>query len=147
MTEPYWEPLAAVVNTEIEYIAATVPIGVTATTEAASNTLISASARVYDGVTPIWLEFESPRIDFGSQALALILFDGSTAIGRVDFGNNSNIGYTMALYYKTRLTPSAGSHTYSWRGFLVAGTGTITVRFGTGGAGSFLPGFMRVSYA
>ena len=70
------------------------------------------------------------------------LLDNGSDIGYV-FNVNTQSG--MATINATRLlTPSAGSHVYSIQAQESGGTGVL-VKAGAGGAGNFLPAYIRVT--
>lgn len=132
---------------ELSYKEYTAPVEVTATAEASANEIVAAGEITFDGSTAVWIEFYVPRVDFSSQVLRLCIFDGANSIGFHEFGNNSVAGFTMGTLLRRRLTPAAAVKTYSVRGYLAAGAGSVFVRAGAGGAGAFLPGYIRIAAA
>lgn len=128
---------------EVAYAEFTSPVSVTATTEATANQLVSSGAIVYEAV-PHLIEFGAAQCQgVDGVVTSFVLFDGSTALGRV--GNWSGAaGIRPLALIPRRLTPSAGSHTYRLCAHQnVAGTTTVTV--GAGGAGTAMPGFIRIT--
>ena len=118
-------------------------VNVTATVEASANTIVSLPAKTYLA-TPHLIEVFFCRLDAGagSAHMQILLFDGSTSLGWL----TSVAGGTQQPGFKAEhlLTPTGASHTYSVRGVLSA-AGTGIVRAGSGGAGAYLPGFIRIS--
>lgn len=102
-----------------------------------------------DGATPIIIEFHCPQLVTGNgnaSRIDLFLFDGSTSLGYV----GSHVTPTSASLVvpgraRRRLTPSAGTHTYSIRGVSTVVAGTIQA--GAGGAGQNTPGYIRIQTA
>ena len=121
---------------------------VTATTEAAANVVVTAPALTFDGATPILVTFYSPfvRNPSAGGTTQIVLFDGATPIGIMTQVWNSAAQSDVALHAVRRLTPSAGSHTYSARAF-VTGSGSGQIFSNVGGAGLPVPGFLRITPA
>jgi hypothetical protein len=67
--------------------------------------------------------------------------DATTDLGRLTsfVGAVSSSG---TVHLVRRLTPTAASHTYKIRGW--SSSGTAVVHAGAGGAGTVMPGFIRV---
>ena len=132
---------------EISYTEFTSDVNVTASTEATANTIVTAPAYTYDGNTAVLVQFyayaiwHTPANNFIDS---FYLYDGSSSIGRIALNESldnfiQEQGPILATY---RITPSAGSHTFSVR----AATGGITlvVGAGTGGNGASVPGYIRI---
>lgn len=138
------------VSGEMAYVEYTSPVNFTATVEASANSIVSAGSVAFDGSTKVCIEFYSPALHADpvvGRYAAVLLFDGSTSLGYSGYvtaqvATNENFYSAHIVRY---LTPSAASHTYSWRGVVSAGTGTANA--GTGGAGTNIPGFIRISKA
>lgn len=133
---------------ELDYVEFTADSTITATTEGTASTVVTGSAVTYDGVEKIMLEFfcEAVRPDpaVAGQTVTLLFTDGGTALGQAQIQvpvTGSNLKVQAVV--KRRLTPSAASHTYDVRAFVSSGTGLI--KAGAGGAGLFLPGFLRIT--
>jgi len=129
-------------GTEIagSYVEFTSPVSVTATVEASADTIVSAGAFTYDGSTTVLIEFYCPKVQFGNTWTRAVLFDGSSAIGWMAEVRDTS----PSVYAARQLTPSAASHTYSiraYKDFATAATWTA----GLGGAGAFMPGFIRIT--
>jgi hypothetical protein len=138
--------LAVAPGTELAYNEFTAAVAVSATTEATATTVVTASAVSFDGSTAAWVEFYCPYLDAGAAAnnIILVLFQDGVAIGRlgVSTGNGASQP-TLAHSSRRRLTPAAGSRTYSVRAQVNAGTGSVGA--GAGGAGAYLPGYILIT--
>lgn len=146
MSEPLWVPIGAVaaVGDELAYAQATANVTVTATTEAAAQTIATLPAITVDGATPVIINVHIPFVSLsvGGYAFA-VLYDGSTSLGRFGGAYDSATGGGGSYHGSMRLTPAAGSHAYSLRVYVSGGTGTLYA--GTGGVGQYSPAFIRVS--
>jgi len=135
---------------EFDHTQFTSNVNITATTEATANTVVTASAVTYDGSTPILLEFSCPNAqpDAGAigRTLLLWLYDGSSSVGAITgLVTPAASSMLVPVQRSIRITPSAGAHTYSIRGSVNAGTGTVQA--GAGGAGVYYPGYIRQTRA
>jgi hypothetical protein len=132
----------------INYTEFTSNVTVAATAEATPTDVVSSGAITY-AATPIKIEFFAPVVVQAGTAGGVIvvnLWDASTDLGRVGVWinpstvQNGNPGYGVRF-----LTPTAASHTYRFRAWRSSTSGSVEV--GAGGAGTRLPGFIRVSHA
>jgi len=124
------------------------PVNVTATTEASAQTLLGPTASfALNGSTEIIISWFIPEIDTTAQQWGLTLFDGASDLMRPATGGSPTATIQMMNGSSgfVALTPSAGSHTYTLGGWVVAGGGTVVFRAGTGGAGNLAPGFLRIT--
>lgn len=135
---------------EYAYVEFTGNVSITNTTESTSNTVVTSTSVAFDGATTVFIEFFSPLVevsgtDIGSKP---VLFDGSSSIGWLaqQKGADASGGGETAMLVKRRVTPSNASHTYSVRSYLT-GSGTVTYFGGAGGAGAFVPGYIRITKA
>ena len=134
-------------GTELAYTAYTANVNPTATVEASADTVVTASAVVFDGSTVVMVEFFCPIARANASAGATMniwLFDNGTSIGTFAVVGQ---GTTQANEYKPvmaarRLTPSAASHTYSARATVSTGTGVVGA--GNGTAANQGPGYIRI---
>ena len=140
-----WRERNQLPGAELSYVEFTAAVTVSATTEATANTVVTAAAVTLDGATTIEVDFFVPQISSGTDGgeCHIVLFDG-TAIGELADWQRGASGGSMytAIMAKRRLTPSAGSHTYSIRAWRATANCTLTA--GAGGAGVKVPGFIRV---
>ncbi len=123
---------------DIAYVEFTADVSITGTSYV---DVVSSGAITY-AATPIVVEFWAMRVTAGGAAfVSLSLLDGATDLG-ILFRQPAST-QSEAIFVSTRLTPSAGSHTYKIAGINNAGQ-TSTVSAGAGGAGTVRPGFIRI---
>jgi hypothetical protein len=134
----------AVPGQELDYAQITAnPSGITATTEATSQTVISGNQVYYDG-SRVKLSFFVPKLTSSASLTATyVVYRDSTVVGQVFAGtvNTTLQGGEFELFD----TPAAGAHTYAVKAFVSAGT--LTVDVGAGGSGNLVPGWLRVTKA
>ncbi len=137
-------------SAELAYAEITAIVDLTATSEGGANVIVTAPAITCDGATTIIVEFFSPCYSPGAgdgRYSGLLLYDNGVLLGWL--GQTQNDGSTAggqvgnAVEVKRRFTPSAGSHVFSVRAFSNAGGGKIYS--GPGGAGTYLPSYIRIS--
>jgi hypothetical protein len=126
---------------ELDYAQWTAGVNITATTEATANTIVTGGAVSYDGSTVVLIEFFIPASTRGTTYTQFWLYDGSSSIGAIGVNSGGSTG--LSFHLSRRLTPSNASHTYSLRGSVDGATGTATG--GAGGAGAYVPGFIRIT--
>lgn len=140
-----WE---VALGTELAYVERTTNLTVTGS-EAAPNDLMTAAAIVFDGSTRVCIEAFCAVAQKGTTGTCAIgLWDGATELGGLS-QILSSVSSTMqaTLYGKRFLTPSAGSHTYNVKAWRTVVDGTIVAGNGTGGAGTWMPAFIRITVA
>lgn len=126
---------------ELAYQAFTSPVTVSATTEGAATTIVTAQAVTGTGSQKMRVEFSCAYITMGASAtLVLVLYD-STSQGLLVAMSAAAANYNGGVI-ACELTPSAASHTYSIRGYRA--TADCVVGAGLGGVGAYLPGAIRV---
>lgn len=131
--------------TELDYAQITSDVACTATSEAGANTIITGAAKTYDGSTVITLEFFWPAwtTSTSNTVAFLTIFEDGSVIGRIwdsfGFTASGDMGGTIIV---RRLTPSAGTHTYSVRGHSQSAQ-TFTIKAGAGGAATLFPAYLR----
>ena len=128
---------------EIDYAQITSNASLTTTL----STVITGAAKTYDGNTIIEIEFFAPFVDTPATINAYVrmfLADGGSAFTEVARATSpaaaSNQGMVIG---KQRITPSAGSHTYSVQAQTSTSTGTIHAGAGSGAA--VAPSYMRIT--
>ena len=132
---------------DYEEIAASVPV--TSNSEAAPNNVIAVPARTYDGSTAVWIEFRASEVTPAAVAGAwviLTLWDAAVDLGRLAMIRTpaaSNMDWAGVV--RVKLTPSAGSHTYSVKAWQIGGNGVVSAA--SGGAGAVFPASLCVSRA
>jgi hypothetical protein len=134
---------ASLPGEEIAYVEFTSTVTISATSEATANTIVSAGAITFTAVPIIIEAFCHLRAGTASGFLYLFFFDGATSLGTISQFDPGPAG--IPCYVKRRLTPTAGSHTYSFRARRLTNDGTAQA--GVGGTGVQLPGFIRITYA
>jgi hypothetical protein len=117
------------------------------------DVVITAGAVVLDGSTTILVEFFSPDVvtpgGGTNRDTSTFLYDAVDGGAAASIGKMSQTFIASSdaiqapLYASRRLTPAAGSHVFSFRASVAAGTGSIIA--GAGGAGNFMPAFIRVT--
>ena len=130
---------------ELVYTQITSPVQVTGTSAATATTVIAGAAFAYDG-SPVIVEFFSPRCDnpaTSGATLTLALKDGATSVGWLAvLGGTATLAAPVQA--SRRITPTAGSHTYSVVGW-------VTLDFGSVMAGnsttSYSPAYLRITRA
>lgn len=128
---------------ELGYSEITAAVVVSATSEPASNTIISLPAINFSAI-PIELEFFSPEGNCAAVAGAILwvyLFDGPTSLGIIDTVRGN--GTSAPLYARRRITPTAGSHTYLVKASITGGNGSVQA--GPGTVGVRTPAFLRAA--
>jgi hypothetical protein len=126
---------------EYDYVERTTALTVSATTAAGANVFIDGNAVTYDGSTRIKVECFAPYFQ-GNNFIAVSLWDGSTDLGSVA---QSNVNSPVPCYGVRFVTPSAASHTFHFKAW--RGTTSGEVNADVGGAGTRVPGFLRITRA
>lgn len=134
----------AVPGQEFDYAQITAnPSGITATTEATSQAVITGNSVYYDG-SRVKLQLFVPKLTASASLTAtFVIYRDSNVVGQV-FGGTVNTtlqGVSLEIFD----TPTAGAHTYAVKAFV--STGTLTVNAGAGGSGNLVPGWLRVTKA
>ncbi|HEX5247515.1 MAG TPA: hypothetical protein VFW41_10345 [Gaiellaceae bacterium] len=148
----YVKSTAVTVNTgwialpgqELDYVQITAnPSGITATTEATSQTVIAGDTVYFDG-SHVKLSFFVPQLtSSGSLTATFVIYRDTTVIGHV-FGGTVNTTL-QAMDFEIFDTPAVGAHAYKVAAYV--STGTLTVNAGAGGSGNLVPGWLRVTKA
>lgn len=137
-------------GTELTYDEFTANVTVSATTEAAANTVVTAKPLPFDGATPVIVEFFSIAVVVsatGGDRIEFYLYEDGSSIGRIGavFTPAGAGSLIVPARLSRRLTPSNASHTYSIRARRVTANGTVVG--GAGGSGADLPGYIRITKA
>ena len=126
---------------ELDYVQYTAgQVNITATTEATANTLVTNNGVAFDGSTAIYVEFEAD-LGTGTTYTRVALYDGASSIGWYECAFHGGIRVHVRL--RRKLTPSAATHTYSWRGWVDAGTGFMSND--VGGSTKQMPAYSRIT--
>lgn len=134
---------------EFAYNEFTAPVATTNTTEATAAAVATASAVTFDGATAVWIEFFSPDAgpNTASRTAIFALYDGASSIGIMGDVSMASANNGGGLMLKRRMTPAAATKTYSVRLYIGGGAGTVTAQAGLGGAGVYMPGYIRITKA
>jgi len=134
---------------EFAYAEFTSSVAISATSAATATTVVTAPAVLCDGNAKMIVEVYAPQWYGPTAAGADIiadLYDGSTDLGLcANLRSESTARGVDTLLARRILTPTAGSHTFSLRGWVTSGSGAIVG--GAGGANTMLPGYIRVTKA
>lgn len=116
-----------------------------ATTAAGADTVVSVASVVVPAATLICVEFSAPLITSAAASnIRCSLWQGSTDLGAIT--NSLGSGTQNAPVYARRyLTPGAGTYTYTIKVYSNGGSAGGTVFAGAGGAGTMMPGYIRVT--
>ena len=110
-----WATPAAGGGTELSYVEATSGVSVSATSEAAANTIVTAAAVTVSGSQKIKVEFYCGYVFVGAGATSTVefyLFDGSSSIGGLGILQPANAAQTVFPVNLSRVfTPSSGTRT------------------------------------
>jgi len=126
----------------------TAPVGITGTTEAAATTIVTAPAVVLAAPAILQIEFDCGALfppNAANGSLILVVFENGVAVGRLNAiqAATASAGWIYpGGAMRGRRSVAAGTYTYSVRGHVSSGTGTVYV--GAGGAGAYFPGAITV---
>lgn len=142
-------------GTELDYVEATSTLVVTGTTPGTSDLFILGNPVAYDGATRVLVEVWCPYLDVAraaaQKAVVLSLFEGATELGWVvNLESPTSVGagkLSETVSGQRYMTPAAGTHTYSIRAFKNDAATVADVGARPGGAGDYMPAFMRVTRA
>ena len=130
---------------QLNYVEFTANVNVTATTETTSTTIVTGGTVTFDG-TSSTIQFHCPDVSIATDAagrtLFISLFQDGVSIGRMStIQSPAAASFRVPINLERTMTPSAGTHSYSIRGYVNAGT-SIAVA-GAGGTAAIMPGFIR----
>lgn len=134
---------------ELAYNQVTAIVAITSTAAAAANVVVEGTSRSYDG-SPVLVEFFCGAMATPTGAVngfvCIDLWDGATDIGQFAFLQTPVAGAMLGqIHAKRRLTPTVGTHNYRIGGWCT-GAGAAAYA-GVGGAGQWLPMYVRVTRA
>ena len=133
---------------ELAYAAVTSQVSTAQTAEGSATEIVSAGAVTFDG-TAVMIEFFVPYVDVQNTANAFatfFLFESTTSQGKWGIVRQQTTAEMyVPVYLKYKLTPAAGSKTYSAR--FTTSSGTSTVEPGAGGTGNLMNGWIRITKA
>jgi hypothetical protein len=123
---------------------------VTATAETTADPLIAAPAVTFPGGAPVIVEcFASAVLPaaFAGAIVVLLLYQDGAVAGRLGSVGSPAAGQHLApAHVVRRLTPTAGSHQYTFAAVQVGGNATVLGGAGTG-SGIYMPMFIRITAA
>lgn len=125
---------------EVDRVAFTSAVSVTATTEGTANTVVTGTSRAYT-IETVEIEFFSPKVTVGTGGqINLVFLRGATVLGVVNtqLANGEGVPVTARI----RDTPTATTFSYVVKAYVNGGTGSVDG--GLGGTGAVVPGFVRV---
>jgi len=141
--------LEAGLTYELGYTEYTANVAISATTEATANTVVTAPAITFNGTTVALVKFYAPGVETGATAashIVICLYLDGTSIGFFGQVTTPAAAVTVApVNLERRVTPAAGSRTYSVRAYRITSNGQVYG--GTGGAANYMPGFIRIERA
>lgn len=118
--------------------------------EAAATSMVTLPAINFDGSTMVDIEFECAAVVWGGTVTGGInLWDNGVDKGRLLDASSvlgSGSGATSGAFFRRRLIPTAGNHTYSARIWNTVAS-NLQATAGAGGAGTPLPGSLRARVA
>lgn len=125
----------------------TAAVTISATTEAAANTIVTAPAVVLGSAQSVDIEVDIPYIsmpnDVANRSLNLWIYENGTSVGRLCSLQNPTAGsMSIPVFARLRRSLSAGTYTYSVRGSVSGSSGSANA--GAGGAGNVQPGSITV---
>ncbi len=120
---------------DLSYVTQTTDVAVAATTQATATTIVTAAAITADGTSSYEIMLSAYAIRSGTTYIRPVLYKDAAAV--VDMGNNNNAAGISVPFERTYrdVVPAAGSHTYSFRAYVDAGSGTVVA---TGVAAAFI---------
>jgi hypothetical protein len=143
------DALNAIIPHELAYTQSTATKLVTVGVEASADAVVIGPAVTYDGATPVIVECFAPAVVPAAVAGAnvmLWLYQDGVSIGRLATVQTPAAGVFIAPVHLTRrITPTAGSHQYTFAATVNGGNGNVFA--GTGGLGQYQPSFIRVTRA
>ena len=131
---------AVIGGATLAYAEVSVGVNITVTSEATAVTIVAAGAVTYEA-RPVVVDFFSANVTPGTTWARLGLFDGATPLGIWGHVHGGNAGQNAA-FLSRRLTPTAGSHNYTVKAWVDAGTGKVEAD--VGGSNKYFPAYIRV---
>lgn len=133
--------------TVLNYTEFTSNVTISGTSAGSPTTIVTASSSVtVGGSTLITVEFYCCQIVAGAGGSTFIsMWRDSTDLGLIGMVvNPGTTSLSAPCLAVRRLTPSAGTYTFSIRGYRVTANGTATAN--VGGSGGFpMPGYIRIT--
>jgi hypothetical protein len=142
-----WADLS--VTSQLAYVERTTGLAIPSatTSEGSPTAVVYAPALTFDGVTPIVIDFYVPSVAPGAAAGTAVqfwLYQDGVSMGRIAYVQSvATTGTNVPVFASRRLTPAAGTRTYSVGAGAVSLDGNIYC--GVGGTGQYVPAFIRIT--
>jgi len=136
----YWVETSRNLKKIIDYAQATSNVSITGTSLASPTSIVAGSSITWDGSTKILLEFYAINSTKGTTSFSTGFYEDGSNINQGSYMTASPYGFYYSAY---RITPTAGSHTYSVKGCVDAGSGQV--QCGVGGSGTSAPAYLRIT--
>lgn len=135
---------------EMAYAEFSSPVSVTQTVEASADTVVTAGAFTADGSSAYLIEFVPAYVNADNagagRSIKFWLFEDGSSIGSLGLHMAETATNNFSDFQGSRrMVPASGSRTYSIRATVSAGTGSVGA--GAGGAGNYMPGYIRITKA
>jgi hypothetical protein len=139
-------PTVSAVTAPLAYQEFTANVTVSAANPATAQPIVTAQPVTLDGSTPIVIEFYAPGVNPSSAAndfLAVFVEDsaGPTNLGEQNAYNPAAGTNVQGMRHERKLTPSAGTHTFTAKAYRGAGNGIVAA--GPGGGAASVPDTSR----
>lgn len=130
----------------LSYVQFTTTITSTGTSYSTGATVVTAAAITADGTSSYRIEFFCPAVDNNTagRGTQVHVGEGSTDLGILGTVNGPNTTVQVSTFDPFVITPTAGSHTYKIV-INVDAASTAAARAGAAGAGTRVPGFIRIT--
>lgn len=134
---------------ELAYAQFTALKSITGASEASPDSVVNAPSVTFDGTTAVVIECYAPVVAPAAVAnatLDLMLYEGGVSLGKLaTVRTPAAASLYVPVYVARRLTPAAGARIYVLAAMQTGGAGLVSG--GTGGAGQYMPGFIRITRA
>jgi hypothetical protein len=129
-----------------DYVEQATPLAITATSEATAQAFVTGAGFSAAGSTDYMVECFIPTVYAAAgQSVDLWLYDGSSSIGHIaQIYSSLTTIIGMPVHVMRKVTPSAGTKTYSIRVSSSNAAGS-SVYCGAGGTATLMPAFIRVT--
>lgn len=140
------QAISTLVDMELAHVESTTGVNITAMAESAADTWITLPELTFDGNTWVWLEAFAPAAySTTSLQMEFIIHDGPSLITypmEMYFPPPGGGANAQRVFFRVRLKPTAGAHTYSVRAYLIS-AGLVTIYGQAGGHQDYTPAYFR----